>query len=111
MMTPVIYRRARYLRSRRGLGVLVALTVGAAALSTPQPALPAAPSGLVVMPHTASAQGLSYFKLSAVPGSTVRAGTIELRNPTSKRLRVMLAAVDGETLSTLGSSYAPPGSR
>jgi hypothetical protein len=54
---------------------------------------------------------LSYFKLRARPGHTVRAGTIELRNPTSTTQRVVLAAVDGATLDTLGSTYRPPGSR
>ena len=95
-------------RSRRAL---LALTVAAAGLCNGQAAVSAAPSGLVVVPHTTSEQGLSYFKLSAQPGAAARAGTIELRNPTAKRLRVVLAPVDGETLSTLGSSYAPPGSR
>jgi hypothetical protein len=71
----------------------------------------AAPSGLVVVPLPTSDPGLSYFKLAAQPGSTAQPGTIELRNPTSRPLRVILSPVDGETLGTLGSSYAPPGSR
>lgn len=107
-MTPVADRRTRRSPS---LGAVIAVTAAAAALCGAQPALSAAPSGLVVVPQPRSEQGLSYFKLAAVPGSTAQAGTIELRNPTAKRLRVALAAVDGETLSTLGSSYAPPGSR
>jgi hypothetical protein len=87
------------------------LVLAAAALScTAQPAL-SAPSGLVVVPRPTSQPGFSYFKLQAKPGSAVQPGTIELRNPTSKRLRVLLAPVDGETLGTLGSAYAPPGSR
>ncbi len=110
-MIPVMLRPPRPGRVAWGFGVLLAVTLAAAGLCGAQPALSAAPSGLVVVPHTASAPGLSYFKLSVVPGSTARAGTIELRNPTARRLRVVLAAVDGETLSTLGSSYAPPGSR
>ena len=65
----------------------------------------------MVVPRTTSQPGLSYFKLQARPGSVQQAGAIELRNPSAKRLRVVLAAVDGETLSTLGSAYAPPGSR
>jgi hypothetical protein len=108
-MPPVKLGRLRRGHAARRFGLLT-LTVGAAGLLGPLPAPSAAPSGLVVVPHTASQQGLSYFKLSARPGSAAQAGTIELRNPTAKRLRVVLAAVDGETLSTLGSSYAPPGS-
>jgi hypothetical protein len=110
-MTRVMHRQTRHPQPKRSFGVLLALTLAAGSLCGAQPALSAAPSGLVVVPHTASAQGLSYFKLSTQPGSTAQAGAIELRNPTAKRLRVVLAAVDGETLSTLGSSYAPPGSR
>jgi hypothetical protein len=94
---------ARMLRS------LLALTAAASWLYGAQPAL-SAPSGLVVVPHT-SESGLNYFKLSARAGSSIQAGTIELRNPTATRLRVVLSPVDGETLSTLGSSYAQPGSR
>jgi hypothetical protein len=67
--------------------------------------------GLVVIPRPTAEPGLSYFKLQARPGSVQRAGAVELRNPTAARLRVVLAPVDGETLSTLGSSYGPPGSR
>ncbi len=87
----------------------LALGLGLALWATPS-AGAAAPGGLVVIPHPISATGLSYFKLSAAPGSVRRAGTIELHNPTGRRLRVVLSAVNGETLSTLGSGYAPPGS-
>jgi hypothetical protein len=98
--------RLAILRRRRALVALLA-----AALSfTAQPAL-SAPSGLVVVPRPTSQPGLSYFKVQAGPGSFAQPGTIELRNPTSKQLRVVLAPVDGETLGTLGSAYAPPGSR
>jgi hypothetical protein len=93
-----------------GRSVLTLIVVAASLSCTAAPAV-AAPSGLVVVPHPASQAGLSYFKLAARPGSTVQAGTIELRNPTSRPLRVVLAAVAGQTLGTLGSTYAPPGSR
>jgi hypothetical protein len=69
----------------------------------------AAPS-LAVIPRPTSQLGLSYFRLHAEPGANVQAGAVELQNPTARRLRVVLSAVDGETLSTLGSGYAPPGS-
>ena len=85
------------------------LLVGAC--SAAPPALGLSTGGLVVVPHPASAQGLSYFKVSARPGSSAPAGTIELRNLTSRSMHVALSPVTGETLSTLGSSYAPPGSR
>jgi len=100
----------RRLTTARRFRALLGLSVVSIGLCGAAPAL-AAPSGLVVVPHTASQSGLSYFKLSAQPGSVAQAGTIELRNPTTKRLRVVLTAVDGETLDTLGSSYAQPGSR
>jgi hypothetical protein len=90
--------------------MFVALTLVCGLYAT-LPALAGASRGLIVVPHTASEPGLSYFKLSAQPGSAAQAGTIELRNPTAKRMRVVLTPVQGETLSTLGSSYAPPGSR
>jgi hypothetical protein len=88
-----------------------ALMLVAAALSSAVAPAAATPSGLVVVPHPASQPGLSYFKLAVTPGATVPAGTIELRNPTNRPLRVVLAAVAGQTLGTLGSTYAPPGSR
>jgi hypothetical protein len=94
--------------SLRALVVLVSATAG---LYQGVPALAAPPSGLVVVPRPATQPALSYFKLQARPGSVGRAGVIELRNPTSRRLRVVLSPVDGETLGTLGSGYAPPGSR
>jgi hypothetical protein len=110
MITPWNPRRSRRAHAARSLGFIL-LTLAAAGLWAALPALSAVPSGLVVVPHAASSSGLSYFKVSTRPGSAAQAGTIELRNPTAKRLRVVLAPVDGQTLSTLGSSYAPPGSR
>jgi hypothetical protein len=70
----------------------------------------AANSGLIVIPRPSGVEGLSYFKLTAHPGSKRVAGRIELRNPTGAALDVRLSSVDGLTLSTLGSGYAPPGS-
>jgi hypothetical protein len=99
------------LRHPRGKLRALAPLALAAGLFSAQPALAGPARGLVVIPHTAAQPGLSYFKLSAHPGSSVQAGTIELRNPSAERMRVVLAPVAGETLSTLGSSYAPPGTR
>ena len=68
------------------------------------------PPGLLVTPVSSSEPGRDYFKLVVTPGQTARAGTIELRNPTARTLQVALVAVNGETLDTLGSTYAPAGS-
>jgi hypothetical protein len=101
--------RARSASAKRCL--LLAL-VGAIANLCFLPAdVSAAPSGLVVIPHPAGAPGLSYFRLQAAPGHAVPAGTIELHNATNRALHVVLAPVDGQTLGTLGSSYASPGSK
>lgn len=74
------------------------------------PAQASASPGLAVIPHPTSGRGLSYFALTANPGAIINAGTIELQNPADRRMRVDLSVVDGNTLSTLGSGYAPPGS-
>jgi hypothetical protein len=68
-------------------------------------------AGLVVAPQPASGQALSYFKVPVRPGHSARAGVIALRNPTGATLRVVLSAVDGRTIDTLGSTYAPGASR
>jgi hypothetical protein len=91
--------------------LLLALACAGAWLCSTQAAVSTASPGLAVIPRPTSQLGLSYFRLHAEPGSAVQAGAVELRNPTAKLLRVVLSAVDGETLSTLGSGYAPPGSR
>ncbi len=91
---------------RRRVGVLAALSM----LGLSAPGAAAAASGLVVVPRPAGSGGLSYFKLGVPPGRRGSAGSIELRNPTGRRLEVRLSTVDGLTLSTLGSGYAAPGS-
>jgi hypothetical protein len=68
-------------------------------------------TGLVVMPVPASGPALSYFKRTVAPGHAAGAGTIGLRNPSAKPLHVVLDPVEGQTINTLGSTYAPPGSR
>ncbi|HEX4837488.1 MAG TPA: hypothetical protein VFV03_03050 [Solirubrobacteraceae bacterium] len=96
--------------SRRRAWALIALTLGWWMLCCTSPALATAPSGLLVTPISAAGPARDYFKLRIPPGQSGRAGTIELRNPTGKTLRVALAPVDGQTLDTLGSAYAPAGS-
>jgi hypothetical protein len=99
---------ARPTRRRACAGRLAALATVCAALAAPAAAAP--PTGLVVVPRPAGANGLSYFRLGVRPGRSSRAGSIELRNPTRSTVQVRVSAVDGLTLSTLGSGYAPPGS-
>jgi hypothetical protein len=67
-------------------------------------------SSLIVIPSPASGPSLSYFKLSIGHGHLAHAGTIDLRNPTRRRLRVVLDPVAGNTIDTLGSTYGLPGS-
>ena len=106
-------RRMRAVRLSAGpaLGALLVLALAAAGLCGVRPALADAQSGLVVVPRPSAPDGLSYFKLQARPGRVVQAGEIELHNAGAAQLRVALAAVNGETLSTLGSGYASPGSQ
>jgi hypothetical protein len=67
-------------------------------------------SSLIVIPSPASGPSLSYFKLSIGHGQLAQAGTIAVRNPTGRRLRVVLDPVAGNTIDTLGSTYGLPGS-
>jgi hypothetical protein len=75
------------------------------------PAHAAATPSLIVIPHQASGPSLSYFKLSIARGHLAQAGTIGLRNPTDRPLRVALDPVAGKTIDTLGSTYGLRGSR
>jgi hypothetical protein len=70
---------------------------------------PAGAGGLIVIPRPATGQGLSYFKLSIAPAGLARAGDVVLRNPTRGTLRIKLDPVAGETIDTLGSTYAQVG--
>ena len=87
---------------------LALLTVG---LCRAEPAHSATQPSLIVVPRPSPQIGLSYFKLITRAGPLVHAGTVELRNPSARRLAVELTGVNGQTLSTLGSGYAAPGSR
>jgi hypothetical protein len=89
---------------------LLALAFASAPHWTP-PARAESPSSLVVIPVPASGPALSYFKVATQRGHTAKAGTIGLRNPGARPLRVVLSPVEGRTIDTLGSTYAPPGSR
>jgi hypothetical protein len=110
-MTPHAALPRRPSASRKVCACLaVALVV--AGLCCAEPASSATQTGLIVVPHPSPQIGLSYFKLTIRAGRLVHAGTVELRNPSRhRRLVVALTGVDAQTLGTLGSGYAPPGSR
>jgi hypothetical protein len=110
-VTPSISRSRRGARRERSVRSSIVLVCVATTLCA-APGLAAATSspGLAVIPRPSSQVGLSYFRLQGAPGAQVQAGAVELQNPSSTRMRVILSAVNGETLSTLGSGYAPPGS-
>jgi hypothetical protein len=115
-MTPSAPDRRSAPRLRRFVGmslqawVLAALAL-AGGLYRVAPARAAATPGLIVIPTPSSGAPLSYFKLSIKHGHLAQAGTIGLRNPTDRPLRVALDAVAGKTIDTLGSTYGLPGSR
>jgi hypothetical protein len=89
---------------------LLALAFAWALHWTP-PARAASSPGLVVIPVPASGPALSYFKVATQRGHAAKAGTIGLRNPSPRPLRVVLSPVEGRTIDTLGSTYAPAGTR
>lgn len=109
-MRRFVLRRGRPLPACHGAWALLALAFAWAMHWTP-PARAASSPGLVVIPVPASGPALSYFKVSTQRGQTAKAGTIGLRNPSARQLRVVLSPVEGQTIDTLGSTYAPPGSR
>ena len=47
----------------------------------------------------------NYFEVNAQPGQTTSAGSLEVRNQTTKQITVLLDPVRGLTASTLGSAY------
>ena len=102
-------RRWRVSMSRRPR--VLAAVVLAGGLCALAPAQAAATPSLIVIPKPASGSALSYFKLSLRGGHLVQAGTIGLRNPTGRALRVALDPVAGKTIDTLGSTYGLAGSR
>jgi hypothetical protein len=64
---------------------------------------------VIVKVHQASGLVSPYFQLSASTGRTIRAGGLQLVNPTSGTVRVRLDPVDAITTDTLGSAYALAG--
>jgi hypothetical protein len=108
-MTSSPFLSPRLASSRRREWTLLAIALVAMSCWM-SPARAATPRGLLVTPTSAAGPGFDYFKLRVAPGHSARAGSIELRNPTGRTLHVVLAAVDGQTLDTLGSAYAPVGS-
>ena len=82
--------------------LLVTPSLAAASASAQGPAV-------IVKVHQASGLISPYFQLSGRPGRTLRAGGLELVNPTSGRVRVQLDPVDAITTNTLGSAYTLAG--
>jgi hypothetical protein len=100
--------RRRMRMSRRAAALAAIALLGG--LRDVAPARAGSESSLIVIPSPASGPSLSYFKLSLGHGRIAQAGTIALRNPTARRLRVVLDPVAGNTIDTLGSTYGLPGS-
>ncbi|MGZ4325358.1 MAG: hypothetical protein ACXVHJ_25410 [Solirubrobacteraceae bacterium] len=100
--------------SRLGEGVVrrvlrrVPLILALLFVAAPAAAATASTTGptLIVKVHQASGLISPYFQLSGSPGKIVRAGNLELVNPTSSRVSVRLDPVDAITTSTLGSAYS-----
>jgi hypothetical protein len=100
-------RQNDILRAMRGmpfllLSVLVSGALSAATASAESPAI-------VVKVHQASGVVSPYFQLTASPGRSVAAGSLQVVNPTSRPLTVRLDPVDAITTNTLGSAYAQTG--
>jgi hypothetical protein len=100
-------RRHMWMSHRAAALAAVALLGG---LYEVAPARAGSESSLIVIPSPASGPSLSYFKLSIGHGHLAQAGTIALRNPSGRTLRVVLDPVAGNTIDTLGSTYGLPGS-
>jgi hypothetical protein len=83
---------------------LVAIAAVLAAAFAPS-ASAAAPPAMSVEVHPASGVAGSYFTLSPKPGQPTLAGTLEVRNRSSRRIVVRLDPVGSLTASTLGSAY------
>jgi hypothetical protein len=64
---------------------------------------------VLVKVHQNSGLISPYFQLDAKPGRTVKAGSLEVVNPTSRTVTVRLDPVDAITTDTLGSAYAQTG--
>ena len=79
------------------------------ALGTPcvvaPPARAAGPT-VGVSIHQASGRASTYFVLAARPGTLAHAGSLDVSNPTDRRVTVSLEPVNGLTTTTLGSTYA-----
>lgn len=63
---------------------------------------------MIVKVHQTSGLVSPYFQLTAAPAGTIRAGSLELVNPTAHTVTARLDPVDAITTNTLGSAYAQP---
>ena len=77
----------------------------ACAMLAPATAAAASAPPMIVAVHPAAGPLRSYFDLSTRPGRAAVAGTLELRNRTSRRVVVLVDPVDAVTATTFGSAY------
>jgi hypothetical protein len=105
--------RPTVVRARR-LALVLAGSAAAALAGggAPVPALAATGSAqLRVIPEPAGRGALSYFKLRAARGIIANAGRIGLHNAGREPVTVLLTPVAGQTIDTLGSTYAAANAR
>ncbi len=69
-----------------------------------------APPMTVTISSPSGATG-NYFQVSAQPGATTKAGSLNLQNQTDKSITVLVDPVRGLTASTLGSAYGLHGTK
>lgn len=98
-------------RARRTPAILLLAAFVPLLAPAPSPAALGPGQGLIVLPRPASGAASSYFKLTLSPGALTRAGSVEVSNTGSVAVHIALAPVAGETIGTLGSTYAPMKSR
>jgi hypothetical protein len=92
------------MRRRLSIASIVpALLAGALAFASTAGAASRPP--MVVTVQSASGATGNYFDVSATPGKVVRAGTLNVRNQTARRITVRVTPVGALTASTLGSAY------
>lgn len=85
--------------------LLLAASLLIASLCLAAPAWASSPA-VFVQVHQRSGLVSPYFRLTALPGATVSAGSLQVTNPGSHPVTVQLAPVNALTTNTLGSAYA-----
>ena len=85
--------------------LLLAASLLIASLCLAAPAWASSPA-VFVQVHQSSGLVSPYFKLQALPGRTLTAGSLQVTNPGARPVTVQLAPVNALTTNTLGSAYA-----